>query len=84
MKVSTKGQTMTFSFKSGAHELLFYSSANGFTPVKAEKDDKWHIATIKNTAKMKYFLKADGKIYLPDCEMKEQDDFGGELCIYER
>jgi len=84
IKVSTKGETMNMSFKSDAKEVLFYSSANGFAPIKAKKDDKWQIVTIKKTAKMKYFLKADGKIYLPDCKMKEQDDFGGDLCIYER
>jgi len=84
LKVKTEGDMLRMSFKSQANEVEYYSSFNKFMPIKASKNGEWHSVTIKDTAKMKYFLKADGQIYLPDCKIRENDDFGGELCIYEK
>jgi len=39
-------------------------------------------ATINKTGEFRYFYLVDGKIYLPDCRLKERDDFGADNCIY--
>jgi len=84
MRVQQNDQSVKMSFKTEAEEVIFYSSANGFKPLQASKNGEWWTVTINNTKKMKYFLKTDENIYIPECKMKEFDDFGGELCIYER
>jgi hypothetical protein len=39
-------------------------------------------ATINKTVEFRYFYLVDGKVYLPDCRLKERDDFGADNCIY--
>jgi hypothetical protein len=66
-----------------AGEVAFYRSSNGFAPVNAEKiKGKWTVS-VPSEEKFTYFLKVDGKEYLPECSMKQTDDFGGKICIYE-
>lgn len=84
MKVRHSDGDMIMSFKKEAERIILYSSATGYTPIDAEKAGDWWHVSIKDTDKLKYFLKADGEIFLPDCKYKENDDFGGELCIYKR
>jgi len=84
IKVNHAGETMKMSFKTEAEQLVFFSSSEQYRPIKAEQDGNWWQVTIKDTDNLKYFLKADGKLYLPECKLKEKDDFGGELCLYER
>ncbi|GAB1536917.1 hypothetical protein ADMFC3_25480 [Geovibrio sp. ADMFC3] len=67
-----------------AEQVSLYHSADGFQENKTGlKDGKWQ-TMIKKSEHFTYFLTVDGSIFLPDCEMKQQDDFGGEICIYER
>ena len=41
----------------------------------------WQVA-VPATREFTYFYKVDGSIYLPDCKLKEKDDFGDENCIF--
>jgi len=41
----------------------------------------WEVA-VPATREFSYFYKVDGVIYLPDCKLREQDDFGDENCIF--
>jgi hypothetical protein len=41
----------------------------------------WEVA-VPATREFTYFYKVDGNIFLPDCKLKEQDDFGDENCIF--
>ena len=84
VKVRHTGDTMEMSFKTEAQQVVFYGSDNGYAPVQTENRNGWWYVAVRSTKKLKYFLKTDGQVYLPECRMKEQDDFGGELCIYER
>jgi hypothetical protein len=72
------------SLKAEGESLTFFGSNNKYRPIKAEKDGKRWIIEAPDATRFKYFFKLDGKIYLPKCELKEQDDFGGHLCIYEK
>ena len=66
-----------------AQQVYFLSSLDGYRPRKAIRvDDRtWQISTPAQM-EFTYFYKVDGKVYLPNCRLKEQDDFGSQNCIY--
>jgi hypothetical protein len=72
-----------FLKKPEAEQVYFLSSLDGYQPQKAVRvDDRtWQISAPAKT-EFKYFYKVDGTVYLPDCRLKEQDDFGSKTCIY--
>jgi len=66
-----------------ARQVYFLSSLDGYKPQKAIRinDQTWRISAPPQT-EFKYFYKVDGTVYLPNCRLKEQDDFGFQNCIY--
>jgi hypothetical protein len=72
-----------FLKKSNARRVYFLSSLDGFKPRKAIRvdDQTWQINAPAKT-EFRYFYRVDGAVYLPDCRLKEQDDFGSKTCIY--
>ncbi|MBW1998783.1 MAG: hypothetical protein JRJ29_12560 [Deltaproteobacteria bacterium] len=73
-----------FLRKPHAKRVYFLSSLDGFTPRKAWPVDTgtWKIDAPAKT-EFRYFYNVDGAVYLPSCRLKEQDDFGSEICIYD-
>jgi hypothetical protein len=69
--------------KPGAEVVYFFSSLDGYRPHRAEKVDAqtWKVTVPANT-EFKYFYRVDGHEYLPSCKLRENDDFGGQVCIY--
>lgn len=66
-----------------ARSVMLATSLDGFflrpaTPVS----DAWEM-TVPAGKSFRYFYQVDGKIVVPDCKMKETDDFGSENCIFE-
>ena len=41
----------------------------------------WQVA-VPATREFSYFYKVDGNVYLPDCKLREKDDFGDENCVF--
>jgi hypothetical protein len=41
----------------------------------------WEVA-VPATREFTYFYKVDDVVYLPDCKLREKDDFGGENCLF--
>ena len=72
-----------FLEKPDAKRVYFLSSKDGYKPRKAARVDSktWQINTPAKT-EFKYFYNVDGAVYLPECKLKEQDDFGSKICIY--
>jgi hypothetical protein len=72
-----------FLKKPDAKRVYFLSSLDGYKPRKATRVDSrtWQINTSAKT-EFKYFYNVDGAVYLPECQLKEQDDFGSQICIY--
>jgi len=72
-----------FLKKPDAGYVYFLSSLDGYKPRNADRVDSitWQINVPANT-EFKYFYNIDGDFYLPDCPLKEQDDFGSQTCIY--
>lgn len=66
-----------------ANSVAFYSSADGYTRNMAVKDGKRWTVTIPRTDEFTFYLETDGEIYVPECEMTQQDDFGGTVCVYQ-
>lgn len=69
--------------KSDATVVHFASSLDGFTLHKAKRVDSetWEITT-RASGEFRYFYIVDGVVYLPQCRLKEQDDFGSVNCLY--
>jgi len=72
-----------FLEKPDASRVYFLSSLDGYKPQKAARLDNrtWQIKAPAE-AEFKYFYNVDGAVYLPDCRLKEKDDFGSQICIY--
>ncbi len=66
-----------------AREVLFSSSLEGFGLQGARKTDDttWEV-TVPDKGEFTYFYVVDGKVYLPDCQCREKDDFGAYNCLY--
>jgi len=70
-------------FQPTARKVTFHSSLNGFKaePALRTSGGSWQIS-VPGYESFRYFYTIDGKTYLPDCPLRENDDFGGENCIY--
>jgi len=69
-----------------ADKVLFYSDINDFTGKKFKKSEGYWVYSINKPAdlkEIKFFYKINGKVHIPECEMKISDDFGGKLCVLE-
>jgi hypothetical protein len=77
------GKLNIFLKMPAAQQVYFLCSLDGYKPRKAIRIDGqiWKINAPAQT-EFKYFYKVDGTVYLPNCRLKEQDDFGSNNCIY--
>lgn len=41
----------------------------------------WKV-TLNRAKEFKYFYLVDGNVYLPDCPLRERDDFGANNCVF--
>ncbi len=66
-----------------AAEVDFASSQDGFVLHRTDKVDSetWKM-TVTKTGEFRYFYWVDGRIHLPDCPYREEDDFGSYNCLY--
>ena len=68
----------------GAKQVQLASSADSYMLHDAQptRGGSWQI-TVPGTGEVKYFYIVDGNPYLPECGLKETDDFGSANCIYQ-
>ncbi len=69
-----------------AEKVLFYSDINNYAGRSFKKSEGYWIYILNKPVEaeeIKFFYKVDGKVYLPECRMKINDDFGGKLCVLE-
>ena len=66
-----------------AQEVLFASSIDRFTYHQAQKTDRstW-VIKVQQFPEFSYFYVVDGVVTLPNCDMKIDDDFGGQNCFF--
>ena len=67
----------------GAEKVYLLTSLDQFEPheVSATDSGTWE-AILPSDMEFRYFYLVDGDVFLPDCELKEKDDFGSDNCIY--
>ena len=69
--------------KSDAHRVDLACSLDAYQPHSAKKKaGRWEVLLPSNKA-FRYFYRVDGMPFVPDCPMKENDDFGSETCIFD-
>ena len=66
-----------------AQSVVLVVSSDPFQQVQALRDDSgmWKV-TVNRLSEFKYFYLVDGKTVLPDCRLRENDDFGSNNCVF--
>ena len=66
-----------------AQSVVLVISGDTFQQVQALRDDSgmWKV-TLSRLNEFKYFYLVDGKAYLPDCRLRENDDFESNNCVF--
>ncbi|BBO85300.1 hypothetical protein [Desulfosarcina ovata] len=69
--------------KPDAHEVVLLTSLDRFSPRPAKNiSGAWEV-TLPATQPFRYFYRIDGVPFVPDCPLKEKDDFGSENCVFD-
>ncbi|MBI9083695.1 MAG: hypothetical protein JEZ11_08855 [Desulfobacterales bacterium] len=69
--------------KPQAQSVVLVSSLDGFSPRPAKNVAGCWEVTLPAGKAFKYFYRVDGVVFLPDCPLRENDDFGDETCIFD-
>ena len=66
-----------------AHSVVLVIAGDPFQKVQTLRDASgtWK-ATLSQPGEFKYFYIMDNKAFLPDCRLKEHDDFGSDNCVF--
>jgi hypothetical protein len=66
-----------------AKRVMLATSLDGFSLRPAvQASDAWEV-TVPADKDFRYFYQVDGEVVVPDCALKENDDYGSENCIFE-
>jgi hypothetical protein len=67
----------------GAEKVDFVASLDEYNPHRASRvsGSRWAV-TVATNSEFRYFYIVDGSVYLPECELYENDDFGSRNCVY--
>jgi len=83
--IDRQSTSVTLSLKAPkATEVLFVSSLDSFRarPTTKNSGGLWAINTPADR-EFNYFYIVDDRVYVPDCQYRENDDFGTTNCIYQ-
>jgi hypothetical protein len=66
-----------------AEKVYLHTSLDEYAPREALKDESgiW-VSVLPADMEFKYFYVIDEKVFIPECSMKEKDDFGSVNCVY--
>jgi len=79
-----QSERVTFYLKApGVQKVEFLSSLDAYNPHRASKlsGSRWAVTVVPHS-EFRYFYILDGRVYLPECELYEKDDFGSLNCVY--
>ncbi len=67
----------------GASSVVFASSLDGYEPHPASRAGRglW-VVRVPGNREFSYFYKVDGRVFIPECDCHEYDEFGSESCVY--
>jgi hypothetical protein len=66
-----------------AKKVVLFCSLDGFEPRDVKKDSYNWVSELPADETFRYFYQVDGKPFVPNCPLREKDDFGLENCIYD-
>ncbi|MFA5907016.1 MAG: hypothetical protein WC836_24020 [Desulfobacula sp.] len=69
--------------KTDARQVFLVTDLDDFKPRKALLIDGQWVVVVPADRTFRYYYLVDGKVFLPPCKMKENDDFGSENCIFD-
>jgi len=69
--------------KTDAEHVSFASSLDGFEAHRVQKHHGKWVVSLPSGNPFHYYYVIDGELFLPSCQMRENDDFGSENCIFE-
>lgn len=69
--------------KPEARSVMLACSLDDFHPRQATNVSGCWEVTLPADEAFTYFYRVDGVAFVPDCPMKENDDFGSESCIFD-
>lgn len=77
------GQVEMYLRAPQAQSVILVVSSDPFQQVQAQRSNSglWKV-TLNRESEFKYFYLVDGKAYLPDCRLRENDDFGSKNCVF--
>ncbi len=83
VQVDPNGVRFFLKMKDAEHVELA-CSIDRFSPREASRERRgtW-VFSVPSNESFTYFYLVDGQVYLPDCPLKESDDFGSANCIYQ-
>jgi hypothetical protein len=66
-----------------AKSVSIVVSGDGFQKIPASRDrlGTWRV-TLNREAEIRYFFLVDGEVHVPECDLRERDDFGAENCVF--
>jgi len=66
-----------------AQSVVLVVSSDPFqeVPARREPSGTWK-ATLSRNGEFSYFFLVDGAVFLPECPLKEKDDFGSVNCVF--
>ena len=66
-----------------AQSVVLVIAGDPFQKIQALRDASgtWKV-TLNQSGEFKYFYMMDNKAYLPECRLKEHDDFGSDNCVF--
>jgi hypothetical protein len=81
--VVNNGQVEMYLAAPQAQSVVLVVAGDPFQKVPAQRDASgiWK-ATLNRPGEFKYFYIMDNQAYLPDCRLKEHDDFGSDNCVF--
>jgi len=81
--IINNGHVEMFLTAPQAQSVVLVISGDTFQQVQALRDDSgmWKV-TLNRLNEFKYFYLVDGKAYLPDCRLRENDDFESNNCVF--
>ena len=80
----SRSERVTFYLRvPGAEKVEFVSSLDVYYPHRASRlnGSRWAVTVVANS-EFRYFYIVDGRVYLPECELYEKDDFGSSNCVF--
>jgi hypothetical protein len=67
----------------GARSVDFLYSVDDYRnhPAVRINEGTWEVR-VPYEGQFTYFYKVDGKVFIPECPLREKDDFGAENCLF--